>query len=1148
MTIEQEIPLLENKSSDDESCEEDRIVPPPVAWFGEDFHQGGSEAELPEQNDSPPSKVEKPETESNVKEHTAIQPHPQLAEISTIGIPRQAPSWKELSSQVLPAAASELLSSSMRKIVHTARLSYAKSRWHRKYSDIGNPMIGYHRKDLSLPPFSSLPWVDRQLVHEWRTIGNSGEDDDEDFEKARTLVPQPIQRPAWKNADICEKCKKPFGPALLRHHCRLCGSSFCHSHSNSTHQLPHLGYDPNVPERVCSDCKNALKEQSLAERVAWRMARCRDYFDGNLTPYFETGVDTVEDVALRVTEAAIAMARAIPLGAQAQVAVETVEVLRKHGLKGIYGLILRKEFLAAADLLCQACDINRATFPLSVHELSAAIFYALAQHRAVRGMNPEREHIIHTLREESTDSPLIEDSTLISPLVGEERDENFKRKTFLDESDDYDPSENVPNLLALVEEVEVVEKKRKEATVQKSFSDDSSFQPVCDYVPDDVLQSCSFYAPLALNFVYAKKEVDVQLLAAQQGWRVLYAHLHEEPGCDRPGSALFLHDKHKIACFAIRGTATISDVVTDLKQVPIPFPEIETEESVDAEDWTPVFRGEGLAVCGMAKAAVNLYREHIDVLSFLAKKSYAIRVVGHSLGGGVATLFGTLLKCHFEAEFSRADEDNEVDIDVRTGVSGIREHPVHVYGYASPSCVDAVLSDYQQSFVTTVVLHDDVVPRLTPTSMRGLVKHLLHIRETWVQLHMRNDLMAITERAKTVWAPRWRNGFTLRTASGFCRKHIQYGKKKILSVKGKITRKMSSSNNEENHDEDSSANFVNAPDLFDLSNELDMDEERSESEIEHDQNGLSKLVVDYMGGLDKDVASTIIDGDVYFDTEDLLLESEDESDEEFLEAMELLEAEHTIDPFQEGDNWANFDEQQIQECCSNEAASSVCGSEIGEGDDPSTVVLDETPLPRMFLPGKIIHIYTHRGGYKAAFVPRTFRDLRKISMAGNMLSDHTSKEYFEALSEVQSVRKAEEGLPQWTGFDEDVTCSCCASRFTWASTSDSEAQEARDKHNCRSCGTLCCDPCSKNRIPLPSLGLTVQVRVCDRCYHGMGNEVSASLNSSFVEESTKEKSRKYGRRDRKEDATQQKERTRERRSLVVDDLASRVHSTVSVHN
>ena len=68
--------------------------------------------------------------------------------------------------------------------------------------------------------------------------------------------------------------------------------------------------------------------------------------------------ETINDIALRITQAAISMARSIPLVAQAHVAVETVDDLRKYGLKGIYGLILRKEFLAAADLLCRACDIK----------------------------------------------------------------------------------------------------------------------------------------------------------------------------------------------------------------------------------------------------------------------------------------------------------------------------------------------------------------------------------------------------------------------------------------------------------------------------------------------------------------------------------------------------------------------------------------------------------------------------------------------------------------------------------------------------------------------------------------------------------------------------------------------------------------------
>ena len=88
------------------------------------------------------------------------------------------------------------------------------------------------------------------------------------FQTHGHLVPQPHVRPVWQKADNCHACHRPFGPTLLRHHCRLCGKSYCHAHSSYSHKLPHLGYDPDVAERVCDGCKRRLVEHNLAERVA----------------------------------------------------------------------------------------------------------------------------------------------------------------------------------------------------------------------------------------------------------------------------------------------------------------------------------------------------------------------------------------------------------------------------------------------------------------------------------------------------------------------------------------------------------------------------------------------------------------------------------------------------------------------------------------------------------------------------------------------------------------------------------------------------------------------------------------------------------------------------------------------------------------
>jgi hypothetical protein len=153
------------------------------------------------------------------------------------------------------------------------------------------------------------------------------------------------------------------------------------------------------------------------------------------------------------------------------------------------------------------------------------------------------------------------------------------------------------------------------------------------------------------------------------------------------------------------------------------------------DGWTSVTKGQGLALCGMAAAACNLFRENIDAILLLAREGYHIRLTGHSLGGSVAALLGALIKRHFAYHLPSSRDRND-DL-------------LRVYSYGSPACVDAILSDHMQSFVVNCVLHDDVIPRLTPTSIRALLKHLLYIRETWVKAHLPDDLMAITERAKT---------------------------------------------------------------------------------------------------------------------------------------------------------------------------------------------------------------------------------------------------------------------------------------------------------------------------------------------------------------------------------------------------------------
>jgi len=495
-----------------------------------------------------------------------------------------------------------------------------------------------------------------------------------------------------------------------------------------------------------------------------------------------------------------------------------------------------------------------------------------------------------------------------------------------------------------------------------------------------------------------------------------------------------------------------------------------------------------------------------------------------------------------------------------------------VYAYGTPSCFDNELADSVTSFVTSVVLHDDVFPRLTPTSCRGLLKHLLYIRETWVKDHIEEDLRAVGERARTVWAPRFRQSFALRSSTSsikkYCKKHIRRGENKLKSAKKSFVKKLSGEELDntileirdslsmdeycdctETESVTTNPNewgdkFIDAKTSLIITNSEDEGERFGKDANTHaPDHSQAQSLLEFLGGGDNKRGGFIIDGDEFFETGQSVVEESHGVSESLCSDLFSDPVSELVDDasLQVGDSWS-------LDMLKGESSPRNNQSSIGIDDenDPAAVVLDESPLPRMYLPGKVIHIYSHRGVYKAAYVPRTFMELRKISLAGNMLSNHTTKSYFEGLLEVQTVRVANESPPVWTAFDEDDTCSCCVNRFTWASTSSSQAQEARDKHNCRSCGGLVCHPCSKNRVAIPSIGLNVPVRVCDRCYNGIMGGVSATSTSQRIAALPTDRFERPLYNDSMTAAHQEKikpERRREKRSVVVDDLVSRMHSS-----
>ncbi|CAN1766521.1 Diacylglycerol lipase-beta [Linum perenne] len=177
----------------------------------------------------------------------------------------------------------------------------------------------------------------------------------------------------------------------------------------------------------------------------------------------------------------------------------------------------------------------------------------------------------------------------------------------------------------------------------------------------------------------------------------------------RPGYYIAIDPRKKLVILGIRGTHTVYDLITDIVS--------SSDDEVTFEGYSTHF--------GTAEAARWFHKHEMQTIKKCLEEheGYRFRVVGHSLGGAIASLLAIMLRrcSHEELGFSP-------DL-------------VSAVGYATPPCVSSELAESCSEFVMNVVMQDDVVPRLSAASLARMRNEILHT--DWTSVIEKEDWKSV---------------------------------------------------------------------------------------------------------------------------------------------------------------------------------------------------------------------------------------------------------------------------------------------------------------------------------------------------------------------------------------------------------------------
>ncbi|KAL5981379.1 hypothetical protein ACLOJK_015434 [Asimina triloba] len=147
----------------------------------------------------------------------------------------------------------------------------------------------------------------------------------------------------------------------------------------------------------------------------------------------------------------------------------------------------------------------------------------------------------------------------------------------------------------------------------------------------------------------------------------------------RPGYYIGTDIRNRSVILGIRGTHTVYDIITDMVS--------SSDQEITFEGFSTHF--------GTAEAARWFLRHELGTIKKCLEQhpGFRLRLVGHSLGGAAAALLAIMLRRRSEKEL------------------GFSPDIVSAVGFGTPPCVPKELAETCASYVCTVVLQDDIIPR-----------------------------------------------------------------------------------------------------------------------------------------------------------------------------------------------------------------------------------------------------------------------------------------------------------------------------------------------------------------------------------------------------------------------------------------------------